>query len=149
MCHLQNSTPTAGLEVSLGFLPLHLHIQEIALKTYLRICHLIDYNWTGLTRTIDKGHIYWCHKHINEIGLKKVEIDNNDIISKTINGLNKFNINFDSFTQQGELFPNGINIYTDGSKGPYGSGSGFIIYNTPENIIAKQSIALGPCPTVF
>ena len=71
------------------------------------------------------------------------------MISKTINGLNKFNVNIDSFTQQEELFLDGINIYTDGSKGPYGSGSSFIIYDTPENIIAKQSIALGPCPMVF
>ena len=32
MCQLRNSTLTAGLEVSLGFQTLHLHIQEIALK---------------------------------------------------------------------------------------------------------------------
>ena len=49
--HFPRSSPTKGLEVIFGYMPLDFKTREMALKTYLRIYKRFDRKWDGI------GHV--------------------------------------------------------------------------------------------
>ena len=144
--HLRHSTPTAGLEVTLNLTPLEFYIKELAIKTYLRIHEKLETNWSGETRTLDKGHIKWCKTFADDIG---INLTDNDMICRTLNTINKFTVNKDSFNHGNDISSHGTKCYTDGSKGAIGSGSGYVIYSHSNNPVKTCSISLNSYNTVF
>ncbi len=52
------STPTAGMEAMLGWIPLSTHVQEMGMNTYLRIKELVQAGWDGIGHhTTIVGHL--------------------------------------------------------------------------------------------
>ena len=57
MTHPLRSTPTLGLEVMLGWIPLHLHSKEVGMCTHLRIKDKYNLRWDGIgSKNHAKGH---------------------------------------------------------------------------------------------
>ena len=61
MGHFLPSTPTLGLEVTLGFPPLDLLAQEEAAKAVLRIQGRNPTLWDGIGRGTKRGHVFLAH----------------------------------------------------------------------------------------
>ncbi len=52
------STPTAGMEAVLGWIPLHIFVQEMGMSTYLRIKGLVRAGWDGIGDQVSiVGHL--------------------------------------------------------------------------------------------
>ena len=56
--HFPRSSPTKGLEVIFGYMPLVFKAKELALKTYLRIYKRFDRKWDGIGHRRQRGHLF-------------------------------------------------------------------------------------------
>ena len=58
MTHPLRSTPTAGMEAMLGWIPLSIHAREVGMNTYLRNKKLVRAGWDGIGKYhLVKGHL--------------------------------------------------------------------------------------------
>ena len=64
------STPTAGLEVILGQIPLELYIKQRALETFIRINKTLGQSWSGIGHGAKRGHRWLLNQLANEAGIK-------------------------------------------------------------------------------
>ena len=136
MTHSMRSTPTDGMEVVLGLLPLDLYIAQTAAMATWRIGTAIQ--WDGLDESIKgrKSHRkFWGDFHTQE-GVE----GHTDRITRT----NEWT-NFDRIDPAEET----TKIYTDGSKLEDGTaGAGFAIFQG-DHIVAEESFRLDDHATVF
>ena len=79
MSPVRSQTPTAGMEVLANVTPLTISIQEIALRSYLRVKTYLP-TWDNLGRNNLRGHLHKLMKHSNKL---KIPLDNLDKIPLT------------------------------------------------------------------
>jgi ribonuclease HI len=148
MGNFRRGTPTAGLEIALGFPPLDLVLTEIALKTFrrLQLFQMKPASWSGVGRS-QLGHLLSLGKLHNTWRLPKLELE--DITVPTpINC--KATLEESSFEEGLDCGYNSLRIYTDGSKILSETGCGYSIHrdrSTPE--ISNASFYLGDKTSVF
>ena len=145
------SAPTQGLELMMGILPLHIHIQTTIIMTKTRL--EASGNWMLKTgelpnkithsKTIEK----WCDQ-IPAIKMPRDKLQNKVHMQKLFqteilhrDALKEKNIAFNPRN------PDVIHCFTDGSKDDRSSGSGYIIIGT--DIKEQGYLNLGPHSTVF
>ena len=133
MSACMRSTPTTGLEVTMGLIPLDLHASEQAVRSRLRTRELLTDVWDGVGTT-KKGHRLLADKILNKIETTKLPCDK----TKTHRMWSEFD----------EVKDPNIMVYTDGSKMNDTAGAGWAAVHG-DHIIAEESIHLGPYATVF
>ena len=127
------STPTAGMEVTLGMLPLPLYAEESAVKTRLRTRDLLTDTWDGI------GHTRKGHRKLADEILNKMQASNmpSDVIQRTR-----------QWADMDDVQDPDVIVYTDGSRMDEGSGAGWAVCHGDE-VIAEESTYLGKRASVF
>ncbi len=70
MAHVHCSTPTAGLEVILGIMPLDLQAQCMAAQAACRVQGQNQSRWDGIGRGHLQGHLFWSNQLLEQVDLK-------------------------------------------------------------------------------
>ncbi len=111
--HCMRSTPTKAMEVIFGLPPIDLFLQEVAMKTWLRIQPLLRPNWDGVG---DKGTVVG-HQARWEKDLLKIQTTSmpRDDITPVPN-----------WTHFEEVHDPDVVVYTDGSKMDSKCGYGWL-----------------------
>ena len=131
MATLSKTTPQAALNIMFDLVPLHLHIQELAISAYNRLEAVIGVPWEPVNRTKKAPHLWYLKQLLDKYCLT---LPATDACQENIWDRN-FVINTDSFDgtrkhrQHSEY-----TIYTDGSKTSGGVGAGFVVYYRKELI---------------
>ena len=139
LCHCPCSTPTKGLEVILGYIPLELLAQEMTMRTFLRIqgrnCSL----WDGIGRGKQRGHLFL-------VGSSMPEFFSSDRIPLVMDWDVPEVVIGDGTPMGGELF-----CYTDGSQIDDGEvGFGFTLVKEADSMTPQnESGNLGYDASVF
>jgi ribonuclease HI len=110
MASCRKGTPTAGLEIILDLPPLELVIEELTLKTHMRL---------EISGTLQGHRLFWQNK-ADRLGLKHEDFDrySGRYLCK----------NFEIVTKEClEYHESDIHVYTDGSKTSSGTGLGVVI----------------------
>jgi len=130
------STPTTGMEVVLGLLPLDLHAQAEAVKARLRTRAMLKASWDGLgnQKNPTKGHQRALDDKLETICPKGFPLDAQP---KKLNWSTQ-----DKFPDPDYI------IYTDGSKMETGAGSGWTL-TKGDTVIQEECDHLGKEATVF
>ena len=143
-------TPTAGLEIITGTLPLDLHIKNLNLNTYLRIKNRIRVLWDGVGRDGRRGHLFHLSSQFSGCTVAGIPMDRiPTVVSWT--KLYRVCIDYDPLT----LSVPTLRIYTDGSKAGDKSGYGLLFHQSssldPQQFssIHEDSGPLGSLATVF
>ena len=126
------STPTEGMEVVLGLLPLDLHAQQEATKARLRLAAMCRETWDGI------GNKYIGHRRWHD-----------NIITKLLGGGKKLDVtqaNKKWLMNADNVKPD-ITIYTDGSKLEH-AGAGWAVCHD-DHTLFEESVYLGKEATVF
>lgn len=110
------STPTKALEVILDVKPLHLRVQELAMKAYLRIKPLIP-------EEVPMGHLSWIRGLFQS---NKVDLDLIDPPFRRVRWNRDFEVNIGD-GRPGDVNVKTVEVYTDGSKTDGGSGAGYVV----------------------
>lgn len=136
---VMQSTPTKGLQIVLGMMPLHHSIAESGAKTWWRIRQFyIPLQWDGITKYKNtKGH----RKHFEDIlqQIPEANMPHNERIDEWM---------WDHPKLSEEAFEPDIIVYTDGSREQGSTGAGWIL--TQGDISLKeQYIGLGSMTTVY
>ncbi len=101
--HCMRSTPTKAMEVIFGLPPIDLFLQEVAMKTWLRIQPLLNPNWDGVgDKGTVVGHQARWGKQLHKIQTISLPRDN---ITPVPN-----------WTHFDEVLDPDVVVYTDGSK---------------------------------
>ncbi len=144
MAPFRMGTPTAGLEVILGLIPLDLKIGTLALQSALRVLHHNRSKWDGLGYNNTIGHLKFANRRLQNIGVHTVELDN----TNSVNMNTKFRVNKESFKKGTPDCHSGVVVYTDGSKLDKNAGYGYCI--TKGNVLlASESGQLSQSNSVF
>ena len=106
MGHFLPSTPTLGLQVSLGYIPLDILAHEEAAKAYLRILGRNPTRWDGIGYGSKRGHLF----------LSKTEWGQMDRMSPVYIWQDRPILDEDSLLDGSPNVEEGIICYTDGSK---------------------------------
>ena len=126
-------SPTKGLELVAGVLPLHLCIQELAVSTYNRIGRPPEL-WTG-KKDQRLGHLLWLEKMARPV-------PHRDFQDRCVEHVwtRHFTVSIGDGDDEPEL--RGLKCYTDGSLMAQ-AGSGFAIYRsgTTEPIVTESAFA--------
>ncbi len=69
MAHIRRSTPTAGLEVILGIMPLDLHTQCEVVQAACRIWGQNRDKWDGIGRGHLRGYLFWSKRLLEQVDL--------------------------------------------------------------------------------
>ena len=69
------STPTAGLEVILGQIPLELYIKQRALETFIRINKTLGQTWSGIGHGAKRGHRWLLSQSANMVGIRNLNYE--------------------------------------------------------------------------
>ncbi len=69
MTHVRRSTPTAGLEVILGVMPLDLHTQCVAAGAAYRIRGWNRDRWDGIGHSRLRGHLFWSNQLLKRVDM--------------------------------------------------------------------------------
>ena len=136
MTSSMRSTPSDGMEVVLGLLPLDLHAHQLGTCSHWRNRSGLRYSWDGLGRTKNMiGHRRhhdniidnYCHKTlpVDLITRKRFWLDDDDLVEEP-----------------------DIVLYTDGSKMECGTGCGWAVCEG-DTIVAEESTYLGNDTSVF
>jgi ribonuclease HI len=150
MSPVRSQTPTAGMEVLANITPLTITINELSIRTYLRIkTHLPD--WDDLGRGNHRGHLFQIKKWVLGFNL---DLDNFDRIPPTFQPQHSLTTLLSDFGSSPPPPPNSLLFYTDGSKTPDGIGAGFAVYQMDSaqrsfNLIHSCSYKLPSYATVF
>ena len=150
--YFRRSTPTAGLEVLLHVMPLHIHVQYEACLAINRTA--TDREQTGLVRSnldATKNHRNYGLGIIRSLDLPIVKSDR---ISVTYIWDKKYTLDRYSFLsgQPYQDSKNSITIYTDGSGIDEKFGSGMSVYRgiaSPETWMYAEHWHLGEDSSVF
>ena len=143
MLPARKSTPSTGLEVTLGLMPVDLFIQKTALSGFLRVLPHNSTKWDGVGKS-SLGHLRQGRKKLLEIGVSSVAFDN----SNEINLHRKYSVCLKSFQKGTPDCSNTIVCYTDGSKlkNLVGYGYGITMGN---HIMSSDNGSLDPKCSVF
>ena len=134
MSHSMRSTPTAGMEVVAGLLPLDLQTQLVATNSRFRTRQLLRDSWDGLG-TNKKGHRRNWDDIINRYCDPNLPVDSL--------------ANTRLWLENREIQNPEIVLYTDGSKTDGGrTGAGWAACHG-DTILAEESTYLGTMSTVF
>lgn len=128
------STPTAALEVTLGLPPLDCYVEEVALRTAIRL------QVKGLWNEKGSGG---KHQHILKEAVHKTPL-----LGAAVDSLPPtfvFKRHFRVFLNSENASKPDISIFTDGSKTNEGTGAGIF----SEDLNLNQSLPLGMLTTVF
>lgn len=134
MTSSMRSTPTAGMEVVLGILPLDLHAEEIAAKTRLRTRDLLTDTWDGIGTT-KRGHRFLIDSTLGKIPSTNLPLD------RTTRSMNWLELDV-------ELEDPDITLFTDGSRMVEDSGAGWAAVHK-DTVLAEESVYLGKTTSVF
>jgi ribonuclease HI len=147
MGHFRNGTPTAGLEAIAGTMPLDLHLEMLALKTYIRIEDQLSEFWVGMKKPRIKSHL----KHCMSLKAQTDEevTQNKDDIVKCRNSCNKFTLKKWSLDEGKDQPLTNLSCYTDGSKIHGHTGWGAVIMTNNDQDPITYSGKLSPASTVF
>ena len=140
----RKGTPSDGLDIATGTLPIDLFLEQEAVKANTRLKPHFTKDWDGLSGGKKIGHIKKAEIEDNKFGLPTVEYDN---IAKCTVLQKKFNINTSSF-RNGDDIKEGLRCYTDGSKTSTGSGAGLCLMQD-DKIIKESHIGLSRNSSVF
>jgi hypothetical protein len=145
MGHIRKSTPTVGMEVIMGLMPLDIYIGKTALDTYARIKQS-RVRWDGIGSTSVNGHLRALAREWDEMDIGN---DPTDRMFKKRFEDPIYEVNTDSF-EKGKDVETGWALYTDGSRQDGKSGYGFVLrdMNVNETII-EGSGHLGTHASVF
>ena len=127
------STPTAGMEVVLGLLPLELHARELAVSARLRTRSLLTDGWDGIGNS-KKGHRKLCDTILDKIPAAQMPSDRMT--------------NHRVWMENDEIEDPDITLFTDGSKMDDRSGAGWAACHG-DTCIAEESVYLGKKASVF
>ncbi len=127
--HCMRSTPTKAMEVTFGLPPIDLFLQEVAMKTWLRIQSLLRPNWDGVG---DKGslvgHQARWGRELRQVQTTLMPRDN---ITPVPN-----------WTHFEEVQDPDVVIYTDGSKMDSKCGYGWLA-TTGDTVLEEEEGHLG------
>lgn len=135
MTSSMRSTPTAGMEVTLGLLPLDLHAQEIAVKTRLRTRDLLTDTWDGIGNT-RRGHRFLIDESLKKIPSANLPLDHS---TRSMHWLSLEELSDEDVD---------ITLYTDGSRMSEDSGAGWAAVHE-DMVLAEESVYLGKTTSVF
>ncbi len=117
MCHFRHSTPTDGLQIATGLVPLDIYILEQATMAYIRTKPLATRQWNGLGKALSyKGHRRFVEDTMEEFGISiNIKVDE---IPRSQNWIRNFTLDRSSFDKGLPLPPNGkrVECWTDGSQ---------------------------------
>ena len=133
MTSSMRSTPTAGMEVVLGLIPLDLHTQKMGLNARLRTRYITPDTWDGVGKNIN-GHRLRHDKILEGICPKKLPID---YLTRRRDWIRSDKVEEPNLT-----------LYTDGSKMNCGTGAGWAVCHN-DTVIAEDSFPLGHVASVF
>ena len=150
------STPTAGMEVILDIRPIDIHLQELAISSYIRLSR--NGNWIPKPGEVlgHKAHSNIILSIVEEIPEVRMPIDNllnkDYLVSNfktTIKSREEVNLQAGNI----KLTPedqDSIHVFTDGSKTNFGSGCAYI-FRGPRGtgVKAQDYLTLGRLSTVF
>jgi ribonuclease HI len=150
MSPARSQTPTAGMEILANVTPLTIHIQEMALRAYIRIKSYLP-AWDNLGKLNLRGHLFKIMKQANKLN---ISLDNLDKIPLTFQPKNSLKLELTDFGTIPPPPENSLLIYTDGSKTMEGIGAGFAVYQTDTThrtfqLIHSNHYKLPPYATVF
>jgi len=142
------TTPTRGMEVILGLCPLHIKINEIALKARMRTSDVVPNDWEETKRN-KCAYKKFDHKdnHLNSLDKQIVKACGNTQSDKTHYKAEKINFTVlrksrvDTYTEKDIIF-------TDGSKTKEGVGCGCLI-TMGDHVIWESSFKLPGYSTVY
>jgi ribonuclease HI len=134
LAHPLRSTPTDGMEVALGLLPLDLHVEAEATKARLRTRDQTTERWDGLGALRAEGHKRYWDLTLNRLCPVNLPVDKTP---KTKN-----------WEPRRKIENPDVIIYTDGSKEGNRVGCGWAAC-VNETVIAEDSRYLGHTSTVF
>ena len=136
MSSAMRSTPTAGMEVILGLMPLDLYTQRMGTSARFRTRDILPKRWDGLGEYAGRlGHHRIHDKILERIAPPGYPID---FISRTR----------DWIENETPMENPDIHIYTDGSRMENRSGSGWAVCHK-DTVIAEESVYLGNESSVF
>ena len=133
MSSSMRSTPTAGMEVALGLMPLDLHTHMVGTNARARTRNTLTDTWDGIGDT-GVGHKRLYDKILHKICPKNLPVD--EVTSQR-----------DWITNDMVDNPD-LTLFTDGSKMECGTGAGWAVCHK-DNVIAEESTYLGEDTTVF
>ena len=93
MSPARSQTPTAGMEILANVTPLTIHIQEMALRTYIRIKSYLP-AWDNLGKLNLRGHLFKIMKQANNLN---IPLDNLDKIPLTFHPKNSLKLELTDF----------------------------------------------------
>jgi ribonuclease HI len=131
------STPTAGMEVVLGLLPLDLHVKREATRSRWRTRNLVNDRWDGLGRLPTRRG----HRKIHDNIIGSLSLQEGDEKPGKVTLKNKVNFV--------EVPDPPLVLYTDGSKVENGKvGAGWAIVRDGE-VLEEESLRLNNDASVF
>ena len=144
---VRRSTPTAGLEVILGLIPLDLFIQQERIKALLRTEATVSVQWDGLSDGKSRGHRFLAQQLAQDVeGLPKTT----DKVNLKISWTQNYQVSRDSFAKGENTGLSGNRLYTDGSKIEDNTGAGFIFKpDDPHRPRIEKSFRLADTNSVF
>ena len=139
MTQVMRTTPTKGLEVVLGILPLYLICQQVGVATWWRIRNGSSPNtWDGLTKyKFQNGHRRVWKKILDQIPEADMPTSKRDIT-----------MTWDHPTRVTEGFAPHIIVYTDGSKEDECTGAGWAV-TKDDQVIQESHFGLGKYASVY
>ncbi len=127
------STPSVGLEVAVGMIPLHIHAKTLARQAQLRNRDNIVDRWSGVGHR-ERGHRFSLERDLEPICPRAFPVDSTKRERSWM--LNEV------------LEEEDIMLFTDGSKIGGNAGAGWAIC-CGDTLTAEESVNLGDKATVF
>ena len=129
-------TPTAGLEIITGTLPLDLHIKNLNLNTYLRIKNKIPVLWDGVGMGSRRGHLFHLSSQFLGCTVAGIPMDRiPTVVSWT--KLYKIFLDYDPLS----LTIPTLRIFTDGSRTGGKSGYGLLFQQSCSSSLNPQQFS--------
>ena len=130
--HALRSTPTAGMEVALGLLPMDLYVEGEAMKARIRTKGTVRDQWDGLGK--QKGH----RRHWDDLTMRACKFNpSSDRIPRTRN-----------WATRKEVSDPDVTMWTDGSMDENGAGFGWAAI-VDGQVVAEKSASLANASTSF
>ena len=141
------STPTRGLQITYGILPLHLFIKQTGALTFARLHHLLPCGWDSTIKA--KKHSIPHRRYWEGIFQKwNITLGEDDYCNNPAGNKN-FQVCTDSFNGGAKFKKHTqFNLYTDGSKIEDKVGWGFVMYHNQDKTKSHCG-ALSSMATVF
>ena len=145
MAPMAKSTPTLGLEVIGGLMPLDLLVKGEAIKTMARISKRNPVIWDGVGDGQHRGHLIWSRHAAVDAGVESVSLDT---ASKTRSWDKRYVVDESTFGHGIPDVETGLCCFTDGSRIKSRTGWGFRLSRQGE-VIAEVIHNMDGKATVF